>query len=343
MAHSFDISTFSAQATTNPKVLNHTCGTGATLLVIGIYSLTTARAYAYPSYSGVLMTPIAPVAFFDYGDGAVELWYLSNPSTGTQYTINVPNASLNKVSIIASSYKAAAGYTSIYDASSYLNLTSGYSASTNIAATADGVIVSNYGMEVSSVPTIFTDQRIAREDAGSSVWAMQYKLISSTATYKPAARSTSSDEWLVINGAFKQLAAVPFVPNLNTPTNNATNVSIGTSTLTWSAANAGPVPASYVVQVCKDETFVVNDVSVAGVTTTYYESVPSLAYTTEYWWRVKATDATGDSAFTGNFKFTTEAEPTSTLIKSINNVANGSVMSINNVARASALSVGGVV
>lgn len=92
----------------------------------------------------------------------------------------------------------------------------------------------------------------------------------------------------------------PAAASLTTPANNATNLAIS-PTLTWAAI---PGATGYLVQVATDAAFT-NIVRSATVTTTSYSVSPALNVSTGYFWRVRATNACGDGAFSPVFQFTT--------------------------------------
>lgn len=340
MAHTFDTSLYTDANTSNPITFNYTCGTGVTLLVVGIYTATTARAGTQPLYGGKSFTDFLGRVTFDYGDGAGELWYLQNPSTGSAYSISIPNTAGATNYIRTSSYKAGAGNTTVYDTSVWVNNTSGaINASSNIAATANGMVVQLLAGESNYVYNVFTHNPLFPVDHGTHNSYMQYGFIGSTATVNVGAINSAgdADEYVLITAALKELGAIPYVPVLSSPANNATGVNTDTSII-WAAATAGPTAASYIVQVCKNTDFIVNDVSEAGVTNLYYNLI-GLSNTTDYYWKVAATNATGNSAYASYWKFTTKS---TTSVKSINNVDNANVMSVSNVVRANVKSISNV-
>jgi hypothetical protein len=96
--------------------------------------------------------------------------------------------------------------------------------------------------------------------------------------------------------------AIPAVPTLTNPPNGATNVSLR-PTFQW---NAVAQAATYHLQVDDDPNFgsPVIDVDVAG---TSYQPATNLASNTTYYWRVKAMNPCGESAYSTAFSFTTLA------------------------------------
>jgi len=94
-------------------------------------------------------------------------------------------------------------------------------------------------------------------------------------------------------------AGIPAVPTLTTPTNGATGQSLSTN-LVWAAsANA----ATYTVETATDAGFTANTTSNSVSATNY--SPAGLTQATQYFWRVKAVNGCGESAYSTVFNFTT--------------------------------------
>jgi hypothetical protein len=94
-------------------------------------------------------------------------------------------------------------------------------------------------------------------------------------------------------------AGSPAIPALTTPANGATNVSLNPS-FSWGSVSGA---ASYNLQVATDMAFsnVVYSTTVAGTTA----SGPSLSGNTTYYWRVRALNPCGNSAYAAPFSFST--------------------------------------
>jgi hypothetical protein len=106
------------------------------------------------------------------------------------------------------------------------------------------------------------------------------------------------------NGSGPKASLLPDVPVLLSPADSAVTVAI-TPTLTWSAS-AGAT--SYTIQLSSNQVFdsaVVNDSSVAQ---TIFTVSGFLANNTLYYWRVKAKNGAGASAWSTVFSFTTDIE-----------------------------------
>lgn len=94
-------------------------------------------------------------------------------------------------------------------------------------------------------------------------------------------------------------AGAPTVPSLTTPANAATNQALST-TLTWAAATNA---ATYTVQTATDAGFTTNLTTNSVSATTY--NATGLTQNTQYFWRVKAVNGCGESAYSSVFNFTT--------------------------------------
>ena len=95
--------------------------------------------------------------------------------------------------------------------------------------------------------------------------------------------------------------AIPVAPVLIQPTNEST-VSGLTVKLEW---NPSPDAASYRLQVSTDSAFTKLALDKAGITGTYYELTSGLNWKTNYYWRVNATNASGTSPWSEQWKFIT--------------------------------------
>ncbi len=103
-------------------------------------------------------------------------------------------------------------------------------------------------------------------------------------------------------------AVVPDAVTLTAPADAATDQS-NTPSLSWTAAATGGIPTGYKVYL--DENPNPNTLY-ATVATSPYTVNPALDYSTTYFWKVVATNATGDGAASAIRSFTTMADPTLT-------------------------------
>ncbi|MCX6132225.1 MAG: DUF5050 domain-containing protein [Ignavibacteriales bacterium] len=104
--------------------------------------------------------------------------------------------------------------------------------------------------------------------------------------------------------SFVTIPLSPPAPLLNTPLDGAQKVS-ASPTLTWYAVSSAE---TYRVQVSTSSSFATTLVDQAGLTTTVY-SASGLGYSTNYYWRVNATNAGGTGPWSANRSFTTNVAP----------------------------------
>ena len=204
-AHSYDTKARFTGAT-NPLTQSYTCGSGATLLVLGIVTAgNTARTGGAPTYNGVVMTQVDSTRTAT--EVNVEMWYMTNPSTGSAYTISVPNSNTRTLYVTASSYNAGSGKTSTLDVSNGNQLTSN-NPYVCVTTTADGdAIVDILGDGLDTAPTKdATFTLLYSTDDGSYSDNAQYR-ISAGGGADCADWTAASDSWAMIVGAFKEIPA----------------------------------------------------------------------------------------------------------------------------------------
>jgi len=101
-------------------------------------------------------------------------------------------------------------------------------------------------------------------------------------------------------GAIPYLRIAPSAPTLSSPANGATNQPT-TVSLSWTASTGA---ATYRLQISTRNDFTTMFFDDSTITTTSH-TVSGLANNTNYFWRVTAKNATGTSAYSGTFSFTT--------------------------------------
>jgi hypothetical protein len=202
-AHTYDTKD-RGTGSANPQTLSYTCGSGTTLLVLGIVTAgATARTGGAPTYDGVAMTQVDSTQTAT--ETNVEMWYLADPSTGAAYDISVPNSNTLTLYLIASSYKAASGYTSTLDVS---NGTTGSAAdpSLSVDTNADGdVVVDVLGHGYHKIPTGNNQTLLYSTDDGAYTDSAQYALQASAGLIT-LSWTANADDWAMIVGAFKESA-----------------------------------------------------------------------------------------------------------------------------------------
>lgn len=103
--------------------------------------------------------------------------------------------------------------------------------------------------------------------------------------------------------SFTVVVAAPASVNLLLPAKNAKNQLITSASLKWESVTDAE---SYAIQVSENSSFTTPDVDVKDITTNTY-TLSKLKAATEYFWRVKGTNAGGEGAWSETWNFTTEA------------------------------------
>lgn len=95
------------------------------------------------------------------------------------------------------------------------------------------------------------------------------------------------------------------IPELLSPTNNATNVCPLSGLIFDWTDSSGSTPITYQVQIAIDNTFVTTIVDQSELVTSDYVYAGTLNANTTYFWRVRASNAFGSSEWSGVWSFTT--------------------------------------
>ncbi|MGA2507937.1 MAG: fibronectin type III domain-containing protein, partial [Chitinispirillaceae bacterium] len=138
----------------------------------------------------------------------------------------------------------------------------------------------------------------------------------------------------VLAGVTIAMAQPPAAPTLSSPANGATNVALN-PTLTWDSS-AGA--SHYQLQVAKDSSF--NSIVFSdSMLTSTSRAISSLVNSTTYYWRVRASNTGGTSAWSADWRFTTVSglPGTPTLVSPSNgqtNVSTNPMMTWNSAAGA---------
>jgi hypothetical protein len=304
MAFTIDTSKYGA-GNSNPQTLAYTCGTNSTLLVLGFgISGTASRGLANaPSFGGNTMS-IVGASTNTGGEIGGELWYLSNPSTGTSYNISIPNTQSRTLYLFASSYSTSSGYsTDLNSGASFTGTITNPSTRAVITESQEMVIQAIASGAQSKLTQCYPGKMICSStDMGSFQFGMQYHLPTTVANVSVGFTTVSEDTGLM-TAVFRQLAAIPNVPTLFSPTNSSTEISIN-KVVQWNPAISGAKASSYGLQLSSSTSFITNDVSLVNITDTS-SYVIGLSDRTTYYWKVNATDASGSSNYTSPWSFTT--------------------------------------
>jgi len=202
MAHTYDTKNRD-EGVGNPITVAITPTSGATLLVVGIVTNgNVARTGGAPTFNAIALTHIASRTGGAY-ETSVEMWYLPNPSIGS-YNVSVPNTGTNELHIVASVYKAQAGYTSTLD------VTNGSSESTrdpdvSVTTTEDGdAIVDVLGSGNYTIPSGNNQTLLYETDDGNYCDAGQYDLQATAGGITFSWTIGSTEDWHMIVSAFKE-------------------------------------------------------------------------------------------------------------------------------------------
>jgi hypothetical protein len=222
----------------------------------------------------------------------------------------------------ASGWTAAMSFTTIVAAPSAPVLTAPASGATGVAVSptlswtaATGA--ASYEVQVST-SSAFTTTVFDQAGITATSQAVTPALANGTVYYwrANATNAGGTSGWTAAM-SFTTIVAAPSAPTLSTPSNTATNVSL-TPTLTWSTvANA----ASYQIQVSTVSNFASTVFTASGLTATTQAISPALSNSTQYYWRVNATNAGGTGGWSSTFSFTTV--PPAPAAPTLSSPANG--------------------
>lgn len=206
MAHTFDVSAYSPLSTAAPRTISFTAGSGATLVVLCVFTGgTAARAGGSPTFGGIPFTRVHEFAANRSYESIPEMWYHLNPSTGAAYTISCPNTgTARNISLHVSSYKAQEGHWTVFDTSANAQATTGLNPSIQITPSSKGnVIVALLGDGRSARPSAQTLTYLSSAYRTSWSDSTQYT-ITTTTNAVTAGWTVSSDDNRMIIASFAQ-------------------------------------------------------------------------------------------------------------------------------------------
>lgn len=317
MGHRFDASiklpaSGTQGVSTNPVSVAFTCGSTATLLVLGIgaYGNTAhaGRPAGVPTFSGALMTNVNASAGggLALGEMPVEMYALASPSTGVSYIISVPNtgAAIGLI-LFGSSYCASVGYASVLDSSTWQSpvTTQLKNPSTNVLTTVINEVVVQIVSNGISTPTLvpYPGQNITDStDKGASQVEMEWYVVP-TATNTSIGWNFAASPGGMVTGWWKESLAAPNPPQLVCPSSGTLVNPTDGSTFTW--ISSGAKATTYNLQVGTGSTFTKNDISVNVTDNNFYKAIDKLYDGSCYFWRVSATGPGGTSAYSATSNF----------------------------------------
>ena len=206
MAHIFDTKASLLAQTGTSISLAYTAGAGATLLILGLSIVgITARAGGSPTFAGIPMVQAAPTQVTGGTTASCELWYLTNPPTASAQNIVVPNTGALNVSLVASTYSAAAGLTSVFDVASQ-----GVNTGTGTVNPALSITPSVTGSAIISVistggGTLTASQTLLFAGTASTIrYGGEYALNASAGAVTMNWTNATSTRWVTIAAAFRE-------------------------------------------------------------------------------------------------------------------------------------------
>lgn len=107
----FDAKSNGAATTSSPLTWSHTCGSDATLLVVGfsIAGMSSSQRVTAVTYNGVSMTQVGTAIDSGTNAASISLWYLLSPASGTN-TISATLSSILSVNGAALSFSGVSAY-----------------------------------------------------------------------------------------------------------------------------------------------------------------------------------------------------------------------------------------
>ena len=154
-AFTLDTSAESSNSSADPITLSLTCGANSKLLVLAIGSGTvTSRTGGSPTYNGVTMIRVGNEVIAGSGvEVTSELWYLSNPTTGSAVNISVPNSGSKNIKLSASSFNSTVAIGAGLESFTSTNVTAANPSLTITPATDGTVIVDSFADGNSGAPS----------------------------------------------------------------------------------------------------------------------------------------------------------------------------------------------
>ncbi|MFC5270244.1 LamG-like jellyroll fold domain-containing protein [Adhaeribacter terreus] len=161
----------------------------------------------------------------------------------------------------------------------------------------------SYQMQLATTPDFLT---LVKDTSNISIPNTSVSGLNTSTQYYwriRAINTSGSSSWSVVR-SFTTVPPLPIAPVLNSPADIATGIAVA-PTLSW---NASAHAASYQMQLSTTSDFLTTISNVSNLTT-LNTSVSGLAFSTQYFWRVRATNITGTSPWSDVRSFTTMAIP----------------------------------
>ena len=206
---SLDNSDYYDEATADPGALSFTCGADTDALVIGITTqLGSPREAGAPTYNGATFTQAGTVETGGQ-EGDVEVWYLLAPSTGSAYSISVPNSGSARIEFSAASMIAAGSSVAVFDT---VTQNGGASGGSTISLDITPGAIGNFMFNVlhsgySAAAISWSDILIASQDLGQENFFSQYAVATTTDTHSFTVTYGSGDDYGIMAASFEEYTA----------------------------------------------------------------------------------------------------------------------------------------
>ena len=275
MAHTFDAN-LPFTGNSSPLTSAYTCGSGATLLVLGIVVKGGSwRAGGSPTYNGVALTHIVTCRYSSSPETSVELWYMASPPTGTAHAVSVPNQVSNTIHCQVSSYKAGSGYTSgLYYGTSAVGL--GSNPAYNVVGRTNGVVVSVLGSGRAVGPIADTGITLNSTNDGTYSDHNQYAFTTTDDSISVGwTTGETVDDFAIVSGSFQEAeGSVTVTPTALAMTSALPSVTVATG------ADITVMPAALAITSSLGDSTVIGDVTVTPTALAITSALKATIYPT---------------------------------------------------------------
>ena len=208
MSHSLDTN-FRFTGSGSPLETSYTCGSGVTVLVVGIvWSTGFIHRSGIPTYDSIELTQASTTLAVGGNDPTMgsEIWYLLYPETGSALTLSIPNPDSLSMFVQASSYITPTTQTTGFVAA---GVKTGGSATPTIPTSAkkDGLVVAVMAHSNDIPPSTQSDVNLNRSDNGTFSDSNQYKLPTSDGTTNLSwtVEASTFPSWIITVVSFEEI------------------------------------------------------------------------------------------------------------------------------------------
>jgi hypothetical protein len=209
MSHTYNTKATATRSNANPLTYTHNCGSGTTLLVLGlVIGGGTDRTGGAPTYNGTAFTQAGTnQKAASSPETVVELWYLLNPTTGSALTISIPNTNTVYISAVSASFIAGAGSLSKFkEALGATGTSTDPTGATHTGVHPEDLIIGILGTGRDNITGLTESDTLLYEvDDGSYGRSAQYALNSPSSSKIMSWASSTSDDWAIISAVFQKV------------------------------------------------------------------------------------------------------------------------------------------